>query len=210
LDAIRILIENGASPDPPNQGGDTLETLRQIKEHFTKELKPAIEYMLEHIDVGSKILAGEADKCTLLFISTHCGFEKLAQNIMETYYDADEIVESIFEARRTGAIPVLKIVMNFTFGLEPPGEFPIGMLLSPASEYLPALNLFLEYVANGEATLEGYPDTFMVEMLESRRVAAVKKLLGVGIPLSVPHMVPGRYSLIASATLGGIHMLKCS
>jgi hypothetical protein len=129
LDAIRILIENGASPDPHNQDGDTLETPRQIKEHFTKELKPAIEYMLEHIDVESKILAGEADKYTL-FISAHCGFEKPAQNIMETDYDADKIVESIFEARRTGAIPVLKIVMNFTFGLEPPGEFPIGMLLS--------------------------------------------------------------------------------
>ena len=98
---------------------------------------------------------------------------------METYYDADEIVESIFEARRTVAIPVLQIVMNFTFGLKPQGEFPIGMLLSPASKCLPALNLFLEYMANGEPILEGYPDTLMVEMVESERAAAVERLLGM-------------------------------
>ena len=62
LDAIRVLIENGVFPDPPNQDGDTLEALRRMEKYLTEELRPTIEYLLERIDVESKILAGEADK----------------------------------------------------------------------------------------------------------------------------------------------------
>lgn len=86
LESARLLLENGACPDPALLSGLTLWPLRYAAE---RKHPGVAKLILDHIDVESKLVADEKERAYLLVAAAACGWEDLVRRVLATGLHSD-------------------------------------------------------------------------------------------------------------------------
>ncbi|KAJ5182755.1 hypothetical protein N7492_000371 [Penicillium capsulatum] len=81
LESARLLLGNGAYPDPALPSGLTLWPLRYAAERNHPEIAKLI---LDHINLESKLVADEKERAYLLVAAAACGWEDIVRRVLAT------------------------------------------------------------------------------------------------------------------------------